>query len=318
MFLKKYESSVYAALGALKKFYHPGSLQIFSNHTFHTRLQPANHAPWQYQSMSARTMHCKKEMHFAVPLTLWPSGLRRWLKAPFRKGVGSNPTGVILMNQNSTRSKWHAAHENSLQKQNSKVVSPRLAATLKVKISCNICSPPSQIQGMQAWANMQANASSAWLWLWKHKTDTVPIEHWNVFIRLGKTWQAIPGRQRVSSVRYCLLLAANAPKLYWHPFLPQCKAQENPPTHVNFIIFQHRLILSQAAWSSGMILASGARGPGFNSRSSPIYWVCLLSISLSWVLLFHFCFSLTCAKDIVVRHQTFVQKVKQMMTPLTR
>ena len=26
--------------------------------------------------------------------TLWPSGLRRWLKAPFRKGVGSSPTGV--------------------------------------------------------------------------------------------------------------------------------------------------------------------------------------------------------------------------------
>jgi hypothetical protein len=28
--------------------------------------------------------------------TLWPSGLRRWLKAPVRKGVGSNPTGVII------------------------------------------------------------------------------------------------------------------------------------------------------------------------------------------------------------------------------
>ena len=28
--------------------------------------------------------------------TIWPSGLRRWLKAPFRKGVGSNPTVVIL------------------------------------------------------------------------------------------------------------------------------------------------------------------------------------------------------------------------------
>ena len=26
--------------------------------------------------------------------TVWPSGLRRWLKAPFRKGVGSNPTAA--------------------------------------------------------------------------------------------------------------------------------------------------------------------------------------------------------------------------------
>jgi hypothetical protein len=30
-------------------------------------------------------------------MTLWPSGLRRWLKAPFRKGVGLNPTGVSLL-----------------------------------------------------------------------------------------------------------------------------------------------------------------------------------------------------------------------------
>ena len=28
--------------------------------------------------------------------TLWPSGLRRWLQAPVRKGVGSNPTGVTF------------------------------------------------------------------------------------------------------------------------------------------------------------------------------------------------------------------------------
>ena len=29
-------------------------------------------------------------------MTVWPSGLRRWLKAPFRKGVGSNPTAVTV------------------------------------------------------------------------------------------------------------------------------------------------------------------------------------------------------------------------------
>jgi hypothetical protein len=32
----------------------------------------------------------------STPRTLWASGLRRWLKAPFRKGVGSNPAGVIF------------------------------------------------------------------------------------------------------------------------------------------------------------------------------------------------------------------------------
>ena len=32
----------------------------------------------------------------ALISTVWPSGLRRWLQAPVRKGVGSNPTAVIL------------------------------------------------------------------------------------------------------------------------------------------------------------------------------------------------------------------------------
>ena len=32
-----------------------------------------------------------------VATTVWPSGLRRWLQAPVRKGVGSNPTAVILL-----------------------------------------------------------------------------------------------------------------------------------------------------------------------------------------------------------------------------
>jgi hypothetical protein len=39
----------------------------------------------------------KRKVWMALILrTLWPNSLRRWLKAPFRKSVGSNPTGVIL------------------------------------------------------------------------------------------------------------------------------------------------------------------------------------------------------------------------------
>ena len=30
-------------------------------------------------------------------MTVWPSGLRRWLQAPVRKGVGSNPTAVTFI-----------------------------------------------------------------------------------------------------------------------------------------------------------------------------------------------------------------------------
>ena len=36
-------------------------------------------------------------IHFLTIKTVWPSGLRRWLKAPFRKSVGSNPTAVNVL-----------------------------------------------------------------------------------------------------------------------------------------------------------------------------------------------------------------------------
>ena len=32
--------------------------------------------------------------------TVWPSGLRRWLKAPVRKGVGSSRTAVTFFSRN--------------------------------------------------------------------------------------------------------------------------------------------------------------------------------------------------------------------------
>jgi hypothetical protein len=47
------------------------------------------------QALATTTLKCKARMNVIFG-TLWPSGLRRRLKAPFRKGVGSNPTGVIV------------------------------------------------------------------------------------------------------------------------------------------------------------------------------------------------------------------------------
>ena len=48
------------------------------------------------QGMAAKsTDRFQSETTFTA-WTLWPSGLRRWLKAPFRKGVGSHLAGVTL------------------------------------------------------------------------------------------------------------------------------------------------------------------------------------------------------------------------------
>ena len=42
--------------------------------------------------------------------TVWPSGLRRWLQAPVRKGVGSNPTAVTFCVFAETCSRTWPAH----------------------------------------------------------------------------------------------------------------------------------------------------------------------------------------------------------------
>ena len=44
------------------------------------------------QHVRVNVAACGSDLQAAM--TVWPSGLRRWLKAPFRKGVGSNPTAV--------------------------------------------------------------------------------------------------------------------------------------------------------------------------------------------------------------------------------
>ena len=44
---------------------------------------------------STAARHARSGQMAIHTLTVWPSGLRRWLQAPVRKGVGSNPTAVI-------------------------------------------------------------------------------------------------------------------------------------------------------------------------------------------------------------------------------
>jgi len=47
------------------------------------------------QALATTTLNCKVWMTLILR-ALWPSGPSRWLKAPFRKGVGPSPPGVIL------------------------------------------------------------------------------------------------------------------------------------------------------------------------------------------------------------------------------
>ena len=45
----------------------------------------------------------RKRTSWGAPKTVWQSGLRRWLKAPVRKGVGSNPTAVSQASRQASR-----------------------------------------------------------------------------------------------------------------------------------------------------------------------------------------------------------------------
>ena len=60
--------------------------------------QPASPPPRRLTRRRAHGGFPSEEVCAHVfPLTVWPSGLRRWLQAPVRKGVGSNPTAVTCI-----------------------------------------------------------------------------------------------------------------------------------------------------------------------------------------------------------------------------
>ena len=82
------------------------SAKVSMLHHLDQRHQRAQ-APWRPHQSAARismgfdrglaAICCTRHGCCAMDnKTVWPSGLRRWLKAPFRKGVGSNPTAVTF------------------------------------------------------------------------------------------------------------------------------------------------------------------------------------------------------------------------------
>ena len=57
----------------------------------------------------AQECACNDVVLSHASMTVWPSGLRRWLKAPFRKGVGSNPTAVNADQLEPPPAPWYSS-----------------------------------------------------------------------------------------------------------------------------------------------------------------------------------------------------------------
>ena len=66
------------------------SLDLTQNPICHSHVRVRARRAIRY--FATRSIQISK----SAVMTVWPSGLRRWLQAPVRKGVGSNPTAVIL------------------------------------------------------------------------------------------------------------------------------------------------------------------------------------------------------------------------------
>ena len=87
-------------------------------------------------------------------MTVWPSGLRRWLKAPVRKGVGSNPTAVTyfrragfdiiscalrLRNQCLARRAAHLKANAKLSLLSKRICEVRNSCTTRLQSNVKVC-----------------------------------------------------------------------------------------------------------------------------------------------------------------------------------
>ena len=124
--------------------------------------------------------------------TAWPSGLRRWLKAPFRKGVGSSPTALTCRwtvvwsrsqagahrERGEAAAAWcgsrareekqqqqgaRAERESSLSPVSLQPPSSLPAASLQLLSSLSPCSPasPAALQPLSSWKLVDAPARFA-------------------------------------------------------------------------------------------------------------------------------------------------------------
>ena len=71
--------------------------QHFATHPSHTR-HCASIGAHVMDTAPCRHNVALQHLRCCPIKTVWPSGLRRWLQVPVRKGVGSNPTAVSLFN----------------------------------------------------------------------------------------------------------------------------------------------------------------------------------------------------------------------------
>ena len=148
---------------------------------------------------------------------VWPSGLRRWLQALIRKGVGSNPTAVILQVRQTL---WEAYRENKMRR------SPELAALLQ---SGTICAQSFlEALGVGFFFKLVTSAYLATLLCWSlaWRRDACPLQsldgsmHENLL--LAHSVQALG--HRISQVHYTwqyLNLQSWIPKTNALPIRPQ-------------------------------------------------------------------------------------------------